>query len=1037
MEYSEIVLRLSLLMMLVFANGCYGCWEQDRIALLQLKASINYPYGSSSLPSWEDSKGEGTTTDCCQWERVECNLTTGRVIKLSLNSVWSGSRFLNTSVFLPFESLISLNLNWNYLEGCIENEGFEKLSSLSNLQILDLSYNSFNNSNILSSLNGLSSLKTLKLQQNKLTGVVYIQDFDSLNSLKELDISGNKLDGIATREGLETAPSLSNIEILDLSYNPFNNGNWSFLQRLPSLKTLRMEDMRSIVTMSSKDLQNLTNMENLFLDFTILNNGFLSSIQVMTSLKVLTLSNCGLTGTIPVPGLCALEYLQQLDLHRNEIRGELPQCMANLTSLRLLDLSSNHLTGNIASSPLVHLTSLVYLALSRNYFEIPITFGSFFNHSKLKVINSLNNKFVVEEEFQSLAPSFQLIGIHLSDHEFGNVGTTTTTSGTFPNFLYYQKDLQQVQLSQINFKGKFPSWLLENNTRLVRLFLPYNSFSGPLNLPSHPNFTLLELDISNNFLSGPIPDSIGTVFPSLRFLNMSGNRFSDSIPSSIGDLSSLWFLGLSNNQLSGTIPRHLAMGCFSLQFLKLSNNYLQDPILPTSHNLTALIILELDHNQLTEIPESISNCSSLQYLYMTHNNISGGIPGWMGNMSELGVLALSNNYLEGPILTELCWIKWLWYLDLSENNINGTLPSCLNSPNIRVLQLSKNGLQGTLSHAFCSSSSLGMLNLNDNRLTGGIPDCIGNLSQLIVLQLKNNHFEGNVPISLCQLVRLRLIDLSSNNLSGGIPPCLNNISFEGSSIVAFPVLPIAFSVLHYTSSELLDWNMSLPKEDEFTDLTKSLYPQAQLMLRTKGILLTYKGIVLDLISGIDLSANRLTGHIPLEIGNLSRIQFLNLSHNSLNGVIPSTFWKLESIESLDLSNNNLNGEIPSQLTMLTALAVFNVSYNNLSGSTPPRISQFGTFEEDSYAGNRLLCGEPLPRNCTVTQPGMATNGSEADDGFIDMGTFYASFAASYVTVLLAIAAVLYINPYWRQTWFYLVEVYITSCYYFVVDNLRH
>ena len=33
--------------------GCFGCWEEERVALLQLKASINYPNGTS-LPSWED-----------------------------------------------------------------------------------------------------------------------------------------------------------------------------------------------------------------------------------------------------------------------------------------------------------------------------------------------------------------------------------------------------------------------------------------------------------------------------------------------------------------------------------------------------------------------------------------------------------------------------------------------------------------------------------------------------------------------------------------------------------------------------------------------------------------------------------------------------------------------------------------------------------------------------------------------------------------------------------------------------------------------
>ncbi|KAI8570586.1 hypothetical protein RHMOL_Rhmol01G0046700 [Rhododendron molle] len=62
-------------------NGCNGCWEKERIALLQLKDSINFPNGNS-LPSWEDDDH----SDCCKWEAVECNSTTRRVIKLELNN---------------------------------------------------------------------------------------------------------------------------------------------------------------------------------------------------------------------------------------------------------------------------------------------------------------------------------------------------------------------------------------------------------------------------------------------------------------------------------------------------------------------------------------------------------------------------------------------------------------------------------------------------------------------------------------------------------------------------------------------------------------------------------------------------------------------------------------------------------------------------------------------------------------------------------------------------------------------------------------
>jgi hypothetical protein len=111
-----------------------------------------------------------------------------------------------------------------------------------------------------------------------------------------------------------------------------------------------------------------------------------------------------------------------------------------------------------------------------------------------------------------------------------------------------------------------------------------------------------------------------------------------------------------------------------------------------------------------------------------------------------------------------------------------------------------------------------------------------------------------------------------------------------------------------------------------------------------------------------------------------------------------------------------------------------VAHNNLSGETPEWKGQFSTFDESSYEGNQFLCGPPLSKSCNAPTLANELNKEGDDDSWVDMYVFRVSFVVAYTSMLLVIATVLYINPYWRRAWFYYIGLVGMNFYYFIEDN---
>lgn len=106
----------------------------------------------------------------------------------------------------------------------------------------------------------------------------------------------------------------------------------------------------------------------------------------------------------------------------------------------------------------------------------------------------------------------------------------------------------------------------------------------------------------------------------VKGLSLSSNQLTGSIPSSIGNLTSLTSLHLPQNQLTGSIP-------------------------PEIWNMTNLTVLNLGTNQLSgSIPSTIGNLTSLDEMYLDNNQLCGQIPSSLAN-TPLTALQIANNYL--------------------------------------------------------------------------------------------------------------------------------------------------------------------------------------------------------------------------------------------------------------------------------------------------------------------------------------------------------------------------------------------------------
>lgn len=329
------------------------------------------------------------------------------------------------------------------------------------------------------------------------------------------------------------------------------------------------------------------------------------------------------------------------------------------------------------------------------------------------------------------------------------------------------KNLETLDLSNTGIGGMLPridSWF-----SLAVFKVAGNGLFGMMpETLLHNSMRLVEVDLSRNGFSGPVPLVNSTT---LKMLNLSSNVLSGSLPATVGKCISV---DLSGNLISG-----------ELAILRAWDGVVEG--------------IDLSSNKLEgSYPNDASQFHNLVSLKLRNNSLSGSVPSVLGTYQKLSFLDLSLNALGGPVLPIFILSPTLTVLNLSGNNFSGTIPfqnshstesiMLSSQPALKIVDLSSNSLSGQLPPEISNLQRLEFLTLAMNELSGEIPDEINKLQGLEYLDLSHNHFSGRIP-DMPQ-TGLKMFNVSYNDLRGTVPKSLEKFPLScfrpGNDLLHFP-----------------------------------------------------------------------------------------------------------------------------------------------------------------------------------------------------------------------------------------------------------
>ncbi|KAG8378722.1 hypothetical protein BUALT_Bualt07G0014800 [Buddleja alternifolia] len=308
-------------------------------------------------------------------------------------------------------------------------------------------------------------------------------------------------------------------------------------------------------------------------------------------------------------------HVTRLDLWNSSLRGNISSSLLELHRLNYLDLSFNNFEDARIPEFIGSLTELRYLNLASNYNfkgQIPRNLG---NLSKLLYLD-LNyiGGYSENLDWLSRLHSLRYLGLNSVNLSMATDWLPAISKLTF---------IEELHLGFCELADIVPSSLpyVNASTPLAILDLSFNNLTLASTIPWFSNFSkvLSSIDLSLNYIFGPIPDDAFKDMKSLSYLHLSDCGIEGGIPKSLGNLTTLISLTLFENDMTGHLSEIM---------MNISENKLH--------------LLDLSSNNITGPFPNFSRFSLLKTLDFSYNHLNGSIPKGYLQLPHLVTLDLTS-----------------------------------------------------------------------------------------------------------------------------------------------------------------------------------------------------------------------------------------------------------------------------------------------------------------------------------------------------------------------------------------------------------